>query len=507
MDPSARVDPSTNMEPGTILTDSRLHKWAIGARTGSKHLGKVYTCWKVGGKGSGQYVIKVDTKSSTSLFVEQAFYTRVAKPAMIELFMRKKGLKYLGIPKYYGGGVQPSTGAIQPIRFLVIEKLGENIAHISKLKYDHLYPERLTKRLAIGILNALEYMHEHKYVHGNITPQNIMTGASCEDRYYLKDYHLAFRFLVDEVHVPYTESKGTTGGMVLFKSIDQHMGALPSRRGDMQSLVYNLIYIQTHRLPWSYSERPNESDIEHKTRGLRILKQKRKYSEHPEKFRKWLEERGVAHDWLLAIMYMAFNLKYQELPDYYKLREIISLDAAPIDDRYNVNLHSVKKHKRKATITAAMEQVISQKAKRPRKHIKCYSKEEADEDVIESDQDAEWLGSSGGSFVISPIAKARPKFQKRVTFVLPGDIKNPQKKCVLSSQHKALKSPLLHQKSNRFVCNWTGIPTCGKHDIHPRRSGRARKLHDDSYVDDQYIWSTFANSLRRRGYVPSRATS
>ncbi len=78
---------------------------------------------------------------------------------------------------------------------------------------------------------------------------------------YLIDFNLAFRYMVDDVHASYSITKGAIDGMLLFNSIDQLVGALPSQRSDLQSLAYNLIFLLTHQLPWSFSECPNESDI------------------------------------------------------------------------------------------------------------------------------------------------------------------------------------------------------------------------------------------------------
>ena len=51
-------------------------------------------------------------------------------------------------------------------------------------------------------------------------------------------------------HVPYRDSKLTFSGTVRYASINSQLGIEQSRRDDLESLLYCLIFLIKGKLPW-----------------------------------------------------------------------------------------------------------------------------------------------------------------------------------------------------------------------------------------------------------------
>jgi len=75
------------------------------------------------------------------------------------------------------------------------------------------------------------------------------------DKIYLIDYGLSMVYwrVKDNQHIPYKEGKSFVG-TTRFASRNIHKGYQSSRRDDLESLAYMLIYFLKGRLPWQLKE-------------------------------------------------------------------------------------------------------------------------------------------------------------------------------------------------------------------------------------------------------------
>jgi len=93
------------------------------------------------------------------------------------------------------------------------------------------------------------------FVHGDVKPENFLLGLSNtqnEKRLFLVDLGLATRWRdpLCGQHVEYDQRPDVFRGTVRYASVHAHLGRTASRRDDLESLAYTLLFLLRGRLPW-----------------------------------------------------------------------------------------------------------------------------------------------------------------------------------------------------------------------------------------------------------------
>lgn len=204
-------------------------KWTVGRRLGEGGFGEVY---EAEDRRGHKVVVKVDKQRFDSLTNENRVY-RILRHAPD--FPRK-----LHFGDHCG------------YRILVIERLGESIGDIIK-RFPGGLSRRTVLRIGIQVAHRLETMHERRYIHSDLHPGNIMIGRASKretGKLYLLDFGNSKEYK-DQLqrHISFREGFKRVGTF-RFASPNQMEGKAMSRRDDLLSLSYCLVYLYLHALPW-----------------------------------------------------------------------------------------------------------------------------------------------------------------------------------------------------------------------------------------------------------------
>ncbi len=170
---------------------------------------------------------------------------------------------------------------------------------------------KTTLMLAEQCLHRIEYVHRRGYVHRDIKPDNFLIGTGRrENCVYLIDFGLAKRYKDAKTgqHIAYSEQKSLTG-TARYASVHTHLGREQSRRDDLESLGFVLMYFCRGHLPWQ---------------GLKATTKREKYDRISDK------KMSISIDALCKYFPEEFNhyfvyvrsLAFDEEPDYKHLRSL-----------------------------------------------------------------------------------------------------------------------------------------------------------------------------------------
>jgi len=163
--------------------------------------------------------------------------------------------------------------------------------------------------IGIQILNRIESLHKAGYIHRDIKPDNFLIGTNDrKSRIYMIDLGLSKKYVNAEGHIPYRTDKGFTGSF-RYSSIRNHRGIEQSRRDDLESIGYMLIFFLKGRLPWQGLKGSTKSK-----RSKNISNVKGSIS-----LNKLCKD--IPKEFLLYMKYCRI-LRFKQVPDYTLLRDL-----------------------------------------------------------------------------------------------------------------------------------------------------------------------------------------
>ena len=184
-------------------------------------------------KKGNEYAIKFEPMEDYKkhLHRENVIYDTLANYSYEEDFAKK----------YYYGDYKDH-------RVLVLDRLGKTLKYYF-YKYHRIFDLETVSNIAVQILHRLEQLHDIGWLHQDIKPENILVDRQNKKKLYLVDFGTSAIWRIHNKHVEYERAKKIVGS-ARYSSITNHNGYIQSRKDDLESLGYVLLYLMNGTVPW-----------------------------------------------------------------------------------------------------------------------------------------------------------------------------------------------------------------------------------------------------------------
>ena len=289
MDPNAPKsegyeDKDSKSDP--IIGKIFFSKYKAIKKLGEGSFGKVYKAEFNG----DEYAIKMEYKSKEQGLLEIE--------ATIMSYLKGPNIPYIKSYGYSGN-----------YNVLVMQLLDRSLEDLFN-KYTK-FSIKTTCMLGYQMVNILQYIHDRHIIHRDIKPDNFVMGAKeNNDRLYILDFGLAKKYRSSRtlIQYPYIKKKKLTG-TARYASIHALEAYEQSRRDDLESVGYVLMYFLIGDLPWQ---------------GLKVKSKEDRYKRILEKKKETTSEElcvGFPKEFYQYVEYCK-NLEYEENPNYEMLKQL-----------------------------------------------------------------------------------------------------------------------------------------------------------------------------------------
>ena len=142
---------------------------------------------------------------------------------------------------------------------MVMDALGKSMSELLA-QCGGKFSLKTTLMIGDQMISRLEYVHDKCYVHRDLKPENFLVGMGyCTNKIYLIDYGLAKRYRQDDKHISFKAGNKLVG-TARYASVNSHLGIRLSRRDDLESLLYILVYFLKGMLPWQNLKYKDKND-------------------------------------------------------------------------------------------------------------------------------------------------------------------------------------------------------------------------------------------------------
>ncbi|XP_047946302.1 casein kinase 1-like protein 10 isoform X2 [Salvia hispanica] len=265
-------------------------KFKLGRKIGSGSFGELYLG------------VNIQTGEEVAVKLESVKTKHPQLHYESKLYMLLQG--GTGIPHLKWFGVEGEYNA------MAIDLLGPSLEDLFNY-CNRKFSLKTVLMLADQLINRVEYMHSRGFLHRDIKPDNFLMGLGRKaNQVYIIDYGLAkkYRDLQTHKHIPYRENKNLTG-TARYASVNTHLGVEQSRRDDLESLGYVLMYFLRGSLPWQ---------------GLKAGTKKQKYDRISDK--KMLTPVEVLcksyPSEFISYFHYCRSLRFEDKPDYSYLKRL-----------------------------------------------------------------------------------------------------------------------------------------------------------------------------------------
>ena len=284
-DDYSQDDEDNKSDRDPIIGKIFFSKYKAIKKLGEGSFGKVYKAEYNG----DYYAIKMENKSKEQGLLELE--------ATIMSYLKGPNIPFI---KSYG-----YSGDFNVLVMQLLDKSLEDLIN----KYN-TFSIKTVAMLGYQMVNILQYIHDRHIIHRDIKPDNFVMGAQEDNaKLYILDFGLAKKYRSSRtlVQYPYVKKKKLTG-TARYASIHALEAYEQSRRDDLESVGYVLMYFLRGNLPWQ---------------GLKVRSKEDRYKKILEKKKETSSQdlcKEFPHEFFEYVDYSK-NLEYEENPDYDFLRQ------------------------------------------------------------------------------------------------------------------------------------------------------------------------------------------
>ena len=284
-DDYSQDDEDNKSDRDPIIGKIFFSKYKAIKKLGEGSFGKVYKAEYNG----DNYAIKMENKSKEQGLLELE--------ATIMSYLKGPNIPFI---KSYG-----YSGDFNVLVMQLLDKSLEDLIN----KYN-TFSIKTVAILGYQMVNILQYIHDRHIIHRDIKPDNFVMGAQEDNaKLYILDFGLAKKYRSSRtlVQYPYVKKKKLTG-TARYASIHALEAYEQSRRDDLESVGYVLMYFLRGNLPWQ---------------GLKVRSKEDRYKKILEKKKETSSQdlcKEFPHEFFEYVDYSK-NLEYEENPDYDFLRQ------------------------------------------------------------------------------------------------------------------------------------------------------------------------------------------
>ena len=257
--------------------------------------------------GEGSFGMIYKAESGSNLYAVKFEKKRPNKRSLLE--SESKIMTYLrgsGIPKIYFYSIYNEYNV------MIMQLLGKNLNNLLNKTQERRLSIKTICMLGIEMIKILQYIHDKHIIHRDMKPDNFSMDYETEKILYLLDFGLARQYRSSKTyeHYPMKKNKKLTG-TARYASINALKGYEQSRRDDLESAGYVLIYLLRGHLPWQGIDAKNKEE-----KYAKIL-YKKEITSSEELCRGYPEQ-------LVSYLNYTKNLEYEEDPKYDYLIELFT---------------------------------------------------------------------------------------------------------------------------------------------------------------------------------------
>ena len=234
------------------------------------------------------HAVKILSTEHTALFENE-----------VAMYAKIKNINY--IPSLYAAG---SAGKFH---YMVFDLLGQSLEEL-RLEFGEQMSLKVVLHLSLQMLSIVEAIHDRGIIHRDLKPANFLIKPNAQgvSELYLIDFGLARSFLDEKLKHYDMHANEPFIGTKRYMSINTHQGLTPSRRDDLESLGYIMLFLHQGQLPWQKTSRDKNSI------SANIIEIKQQITWTP----------GSLGEFVLFLLYCR-NLGFSARPNYTYLQNVL----------------------------------------------------------------------------------------------------------------------------------------------------------------------------------------